>query len=98
MEKRANKYRITLELIETAKGETGIYEPLHLEFDNHDEIFSIIKRMQENDPFNNQQQAAEFAIGIKMFSEVMLKNKNLPLFEEFGPAYGSFIKKLKGKG
>src|SRR4051794_40704650 len=97
MVKRTNRYRLTLELIETAKDEKNMYEPLQLEFDNHDEIFSIVKKLQEKDPFQSKQQATEFAIGLKMFSEVMLKNKNLPLFEDFGPAFGSFIKKLKGK-
>ncbi len=95
MEKRANKYRLTLELIETAKGEKGMQEPLHLEFDNHDEIFHIIERMQKRNLFQSKEQAAEFAIGLKMFSEVMLKNRNLPLFEEFRPAFGNFMKKLK---
>ena len=95
MEKRANKYRLTLELVETAKGEKGIQEPLHLEFTNHDEIFQIVERMQKRDLFQNKQQATEFAIGLKLFSEVMLKNRNLPLFEEFGPAFGNFMKKLK---
>ena len=84
-----------MELISTAKGETGSQEPLQLEFDNHDEIFSIIKRIQDKNVFQSKEQAAEFAIGLKMFSEVMLKNKNLPLFEEFRPAFGSFMKKLK---
>ena len=97
MEKRRNRYRLTLELIHTAKEEDSSYEPLQLEFDNHDEIFSIIKKLQEKDPFQNKQQATEFAIGLKMFSEVMLKNKNLELFEEFGPAFGAFMKKLKSK-
>src|SRR5215210_4348386 len=95
MEKRANKYRLTLELLSTTKGETGIHEPLQLEFDNHDEIFSIVKRIQDKNIFQSKEQAAEFAIGLKMFSEVMLKNKNLPLFEEFRPAFGNFMKKLK---
>ncbi len=95
MEKRANKYRLTLELISTAKGETGIHEPLQLEFDNHDEVFSIIKRIRSKNIFQNEAQAAEFAVGLKLFSEVMLKNRSLPLFEEFRPAFGSFMKKLK---
>lgn len=95
MEKRANKYRLTLELVETAKGETGLHEPLQLEFDNHDEIFSIIKRIQSKNIFQSKAQAAEFAIGLKLFSEVMLKNRNLPLFEAFRPAFGNFMKKLK---
>ncbi|MBD0368446.1 MAG: DUF3861 domain-containing protein [Flavisolibacter sp.] len=88
-------HRITLELLATAKGETGNREPLQLEFDNHDEIFFIIERIQNKNLFQNKQQAAEFAIGLKMFSEVMLKNRGLPLFEEFAPAFRNFMKKLK---
>ena len=95
MEKRANKYRLTLELLATAKGETELHEPLQLAFDNHDEVFSIIKRIQDKNIFQSKEQAAEFAIGLKMFSEVMLKNKSLPLFEAFRPAFGDFMKKLK---
>ena len=95
MEKRANKYRLKLELLSTAKGEAGNGEPLQLDFDNHDEIFSIIKRIQGKNIFQSKEQAAEFAIGLKLFSEVMLKNKSLPLFEEFRPAFGNFMKKLK---
>lgn len=96
MEKRANKYRITLELLSTTKGETGTQEPLQLEFDNHDEIFSIIQRIQSKNLFQSKEQAAEFAIGLKMFSEVMLKNRQLPLFEDFRPAFRLFMEKLKG--
>lgn len=95
MEKRANKYRLTLELISTTKGDKDIQEPMQLEFTNHDEIFSIIKRIQDKNIFESKEQAAEFALGLKLFSEVMLKNKNLPLFEEFRPAFGNFMKKLK---
>ena len=95
MEKRSNKYRLTLELLATAKGETGLHEPLQLAFDNHDEVFSIIKRIQDKNVFQSKGQAAEFAIGLKLFSEVMLKNKSLPLFEAFRPAFGDFMKKLK---
>lgn len=96
MEKRANKYRLTLELLSTTKGETGTQEPLQLEFDNHDEIFSIIERIKSKNIFQSKEQATEFAIGLKMFSEVMLKNRQLPLFEEFRPAFRSFMEKLKG--
>jgi hypothetical protein len=95
MERKANKYHLTLELISTAKGETGIHDPLQLDFDNHDEIFSIIKRIQEKNLFQSKEQAAEFAIGLKLFSEVMLKNRSLLLFEEFRPAFGKFMKNLK---
>lgn len=38
-----------------------------------------------------------FAIGLKLFSEVMLENKDHPLFEDFKPAFVQFMKKLKSK-
>lgn len=96
MEKRQNKYRLKLELLSTAKQEDNAnYPPVELEFENHDNIFSIIERLQAKELFQSKNQAAEFAIGLKMFSEVMLKNRDNPLFSEFSPAFGEFMKKLK---
>lgn len=51
--------------------------------------------MREKNLFEEKNHSVEFAIGIKMFGEVVLKNKNNPLFEEFFPAFGDFMKKLK---
>lgn len=96
MNKRTNKYRIKLELLETAKADETVYEPIELEFDNHDNIFVIIERMKNRDLFETKQQAVEFAIGLKMFSEVMLKNRKIELFSDFRPAFSEFMKKLKG--
>lgn len=47
--------------------------------------------------FETDNQAVEFAIGLKMFSEVMLKNRNHELFTDFRPAFGEFMKKLKSQ-
>lgn len=44
MEKRTNKYRLTLEQVSLAKEEAPLQSPLNLEFENHDEIFSIIEK------------------------------------------------------
>ena len=96
MEKRQNRYRLKLELLATAKQEDNTnYPPVELEFENHDNIFSIIERLQGKELFQSKNQAAEFAIGLKMFSEVMLKNRDNPLFSEFSPAFREFMKKLK---
>ncbi|MNR45833.1 hypothetical protein D3C85_1647260 [compost metagenome] len=51
--------------------------------------------MKNRDIFKTKDQAAEFAIGLKMFSEVMLKNRENELFSEFRPAFSEFMKKLK---
>jgi predicted DNA-binding protein YlxM (UPF0122 family) len=95
MEKRTNKYKLKLELLATAKVDDTIYTPIELEFDNHDNIFTIIERMKNRNIFKTQDQATEFAIGLKMFSEVMLKNRENELFSEFRPAFSEFMKKLK---
>lgn len=95
MEKRAHQYKLTLEYLKNAKGEIQSVAPIELNFENHDDIFSIIERQKSKGLFGNPEQATEFAIGLKLFSEVMLKNRKDPLFEELALAFGQFMKKLK---
>jgi hypothetical protein len=95
MATRGYQYRLTLEQLTQSNGEPGAHAPMQLEFMNHDEIFSIIERLQQKDPFGDTQQATEFAIGLKLFSEVMLRNRNHPLFTELGPAFRDMMQKLK---
>lgn len=95
MEKKVNKYKLTLEQISVRKEDVILSEPITLEFENHDEIFKIVEFMREKDLFGNENQSVEFAVGLKMFSEVMIKNKTNPLFKELLPAFIEFMKKLK---
>jgi len=95
MEKKTNKYHLTLKLTEYAGEETQPEKELELDFENHDEIFSIIERIRAKDPFGNAAQAEEFALGLKLFSEVMIKNRKHPLFDELGEVFPAFMKKLK---
>lgn len=97
MEKKAHQYKLTLEYLQNNKGDKMETSPLELVFENHDNIFAIIERLKQRNHFNDINQSQEFAIGLKLFSEVMLKNRNHPLFEELGPAFGLFMKRLKGK-
>ena len=95
MAKKTNRYNLILTQISLANGEQGNHLPLDITFENHDEIFGIIERIQQKDPFNNSAQAAEFALGLKLFSEVMIKNRDNPLFAELLPAFKPFMEKLK---
>lgn len=97
MAKKANQYKLTLEQITLANGEAGRHEPLILNFSNHDEIFNIIEKLKQKNHFNDEQQTTEFAIGLKLFSEIMIKNRTLPLFEELLPAFKFFMEKLKAE-
>lgn len=94
MEKRNNKYLLNLELEQYANGDNEPAQQLELHFENHDEIFSIIERIKQKEIFDAQQ-SAEFAIGLKLFSEVMIRNRKHSLFTELSPAFGEFMKKLK---
>lgn len=96
MLKRSNKYKLTLEQLSLMKADAALADPVVLEFENHDEIFKIIALLRERNLFETENQSVEFAIGLKMFSEVMIKNRNHELFKEFFPAFGDFMKKLKG--
>jgi hypothetical protein len=96
MNVKYNHYKITLEHTYNPKGDE-LQLPVSVEFDNHDNIFDIIKVLQERNLFNDANQSTDFAIGLKMFSEVMLRNKDNALFDELLPEFKKFMQKLKGK-
>ncbi|MFH7018384.1 DUF3861 domain-containing protein [Flavobacterium sp. FlaQc-47] len=95
MEKKSNKYYLTLSLKEYANGETEPAKELGLQFDNHDEIFGIIERIKDKNIFEDPNEAAQFAIGLKLFSEIKLKHRKNPLFDELNEVFPLFMKKLK---
>ncbi len=95
-EKRNNKYKIQLEEIELKDG-TQAGKALEFQFTNHDNVFELIQRSIDKRRFESDNDNIEFMVGLKLFSEVMLRNRNHPLFEDFLPAFGEFMKKVKGK-
>ena len=95
MNKRANQYHLTLQLDEYANGEKEPAKKLELQFSNHDELFDIIDKVQAKNIFSSKEESTEFALGLKLFSEVMLKNRNHPLFEELNTVFPMFMNKLK---
>ncbi|CAA9197089.1 hypothetical protein FLA105534_01466 [Flavobacterium bizetiae] len=95
MQKRSNKYYLTLSLKEYANGDTEPAKELGIQFDNHDEIFNIIEKIKDKNIFEDPNEATQFALGLKLFSEVKLKNRKNPLFEELNEVFPIFMKKLK---
>ncbi len=94
---KKHRYRVTLEHLNNPKGETSADSPLQLEIDNHDNIFEIVRMMRNRDDLN-ENDATALAIGIKMFSEVMLDNRDNPLFSAFMKDFSKFMKALKASG
>lgn len=98
MDKKNNyKYHIQLNMVQGHGSEENLPAPLDFNFESHDDIFRILTYLKESQHFANEQQAMEFAVGLKLFSGVMLKNKDSELFRDFQPAFGAFMRKLKGK-
>jgi hypothetical protein len=98
MSKRTYKYHLRLEHVAGIQPDSPQHEPLELSFENHDDIFNIVERLQARNLFAEPDQSTEFAIGLKLFSEVMLKNRQHPLFEELAPAFKAFMQRLKASG
>ncbi|SHF45094.1 DUF3861 domain-containing protein [Dysgonomonas macrotermitis] len=96
MEKKGYQYKLRLQALKDLQGEEVNKEPLEFEFVNHDDLFKVIGFMKEKNLFQNSDESVQFALGLKLFSEVMLHNRTHPIFEELGPAFGSFMKRLKG--
>ena len=91
---KQHRYKLRLEHLSTPKGESLDYAPLDLEFGNHDDIFQIIEKIRGRGDLD-ENGATAFAIGLKLFGEVMLENKEHPLFSSFRPEFRKFMRQLK---
>ena len=91
---KQHRYRVTLEHIADAQGAASTHAPLQFEVGNHDDIIAIVERLRNRGDFS-QESAAAFGLGIKLFSEVMLEDKENPLFSSFRPHFAQFMKELK---
>lgn len=89
----AHNFRITLEYI-GGKKEAHPPAPLSFEAGNHDDIFEIIARVRGAGRFEHDE-AAALALGMKLFSEVMLKHRDDPLFAPIGAAYRDYMTQFK---
>lgn len=92
---KQHRYRITLEYIADSDGNPVSQAPLVFEAGNHDEIMGIVELIRRRELFDDQT-AAAFVVGQKLFGEVLLENRTNPLFAEFWPHFLSFMKRLKG--
>ena len=85
------RYRI---VVERLSPEPSTSKPLQFEIENHDDIIAIADRM--NGRFDlDEDSAKSMAIGMKLFSEIILKNRTREPFLTIRPAIAEFIKAVK---
>lgn len=88
------QYRVTVEKLSDAKGESIHGQSLSFYTSNHDDILAIVERLQVKLPFSAGTTAA-LGVGLKLLGEVALLHRGHPLFVEIHPALAGFIQQLK---
>ncbi|MFC3071568.1 DUF3861 domain-containing protein [Shinella pollutisoli] len=91
---KGNLYRITIDQLEDAKGNSVRDSSLSFDLRNHDDIFVVVQRMKDKALFS-EDEATALAIGLKLFGEVMLAHRSHELFKPLLPHFGEFMKELK---
>ncbi|PWC14104.1 DUF3861 domain-containing protein [Brenneria roseae subsp. americana] len=92
---KQHQYRITIEHLADKNGVPPVEDKqLQFEVGNHDDIFAIVERMRQRSDFD-EAAATAFAVGLKLFGEVMMTHRNHPLFAEFSPHFRDFMQALK---
>ena len=99
MEKKSYKYRLTLEGVETSSGAHFDNSPIQFTFENHDDLFRIMNMAKGQPIFDHPNDNTEFFIGLKLFSEVLLRNRKSPnpMTAELYDAVGNFMRSLKSR-
>lgn len=92
---KQHQYQITVEHLCDHKGNPSTYtDKLEFQTRNHDDIFAIVKKLQSANLLDEQANTS-FAVGLKLFGETLLENRDVPLFKEFMPQFVQFMKQLK---
>ena len=61
--------------MKSAKESAPVQPELQMDVENHDALFAVIEKIQQKQLFDDPQQATEFGLGLKLFREVLLKNR-----------------------
>lgn len=91
---KKHTYRITVEHLTDADGAPSEDRPLQFEVGNHDDILAIVGRLRTRGDLG-EGDATALGVGLKLFSEVMIENREHPLFSSLQPHFSQFMKELK---
>lgn len=92
---KQHQYEVTVKHIADAQGNPSTYsEALQFNAYNHDDLFKVLEHIQKSNLLEDEK-AKAFAVGLKLFGETLLENKQHPLFKDFFPQFIEFMKSLK---
>ena len=91
---KGHLYRVTLEHLEDARGNPVAVPPLTFSVKNHDDLNAVVEKVKQKGLFEAQE-AEAFTLGLKLFCEVMLNNRNAEVFKALDPHFSEFMKAFK---
>ena len=93
---REYRYRVTLEPVASPTPDAPLRAPLSFECGNHDDVIAIAERARSRSGFPPDE-AAALAVGLKLFTEVMLRHRDDPLFAALRGPMREFVGRLKAR-
>jgi len=97
MATRGYSYQITVvPLADVAGDPAHAPGPLTFTHTNHDDLFLVVERVRASSGLDPEAATAT-AIGLKLLSEVMLKEKHSSLFDPMRSGMRAFIQNLKAR-
>ena len=90
------RFRIVVERIDETPGPADRSERLSFEVCQHDDSLAIVRRVRAGTAFSPED-ASALALGVKLFSGVMLAHRDDPLFAAVLPAMRAFTGNLKSR-
>ncbi|NDL62738.1 DUF3861 domain-containing protein [Acerihabitans arboris] len=90
------KYRITVAPITDRQGQPLDIPALSFDIENHDEILGIVERLRgREDLAFGPEKTAAFAVGLKLFSQVLVEHRKHPVFAPLREPFRAFMQLLK---
>jgi hypothetical protein len=91
----AHRYLFRVEAL-TCDEAPGKENVLSFEVASHDDVLAIVRRVNAANAFERNE-AIALAVGLKLFTGVMLRHRHDPLFADIQPAMRVFIGNLKAR-
>lgn len=83
-------FKITVEAVSDQKGNPVVATPLIFRTENHDDILAMVAKFGIR-----EDKQLSFLIGLKLLGESLLEDRDNPLYQEFLPHFGAFMKQIK---
>ncbi|GHU11966.1 hypothetical protein FACS1894185_6020 [Betaproteobacteria bacterium] len=95
-----HRYQITLQELDDSTSEKTADSPtrhLQFDFDNHDDIFTIIDSLRQHHGLADipNTEIPALALGLKLFGKALIENKDNILLASIKPHFVEFMKTLK---